>query len=155
MKDGFLRVAAATPQIKTADCDYNAEAIAVLAEQGAQQGAGLIVFPELSLTGYTCGDLFAQQTLQNGALNALHLLCERTAALDAVLVVGLPVTNEAKRFNCAAVLFKGKVLGLVPKKNVPNYREFPVQQFALTGKRFRLAQICCLCAKTCLSSLLV
>ncbi len=124
MKDGFLRVAAATPQIKTADCDYNAEAIAVLAEQGAQQGAGLIVFPELSLTGYTCGDLFAQQTLQNGALNALHLLCERTAALDAVLVVGLPVTNEAKRFNCAAVLFKGKVLGLVPKKNVPNYGEF-------------------------------
>ncbi|MDD6175331.1 MAG: NAD(+) synthase [Firmicutes bacterium] len=124
MKDGFLRVAAATPQIQTANCALNANAVAELARQGAAEGAKLIVFPELCLTGYTCGDLFAQQTLQRGSEQALRSLCEQTESFDTVLVVGLPLEYGTRRYNCAAVLLHGRVLGVVPKKNIPNYGEF-------------------------------
>ena len=124
MKDGFLRVAAATPQIQTANCALNADTVAELARQGAAEGTKLIVFPELCLTGYTCGDLFAQQTLQRGSEKALRSLCEQTESLDAVLVVGLPLEYGTQRFNCAAVLLHGRVLGVVPKTNIPNYGEF-------------------------------
>ena len=124
MKDGFLRAAAATPQIQTANCTLNADAVAELARQSAANGAKLVVFPELCLTGYTCGDLFAQQTLQRGCEMALRSLCEQTESLDAVLVVGLPLEYGTQRFNCAAVLLHGRVLGAVPKTNIPNYGEF-------------------------------
>ena len=91
MKDGFVRIAAATPALRVADCAYNAEQTISLARRAADEGAAVVVFPELGLTGYTCGDLFLSQTLLEGAESALDHILEETAALNAVLLVGLPV----------------------------------------------------------------
>ncbi len=124
MKDGFVRVGAATPEIKVADCMGNAGRTVDLAKQAAQQGASIVVFPELGLTGYTCGDLFLSETLLSGAQEALERVLQETAALDAVLVVGLPVRLGAALYNGAAVLCRGKLLGVVPKTHIPNYAEF-------------------------------
>ncbi len=124
MKDGFLRTACATPKIKVADCGYNSEQIVKMAQAAADNGASLIVFPELCITGYTCSDLFLQRTLILSAEKALEYIIKQTESLDAVIIVGLPVRFGAALYNCAAVLNKGKILGLVPKKNIPNYSEF-------------------------------
>lgn len=139
MKDGFLRVACATPNIRVADCAYNAKSICELARQGAETGASLIVFPELCVTGYTCGDLFLQKTLQQGAEDALFTILQETAELDCVLVVGLPVPAGGKLFNAAAILLRGNILGLVPKTFIPNYSEFyELRHFAPAEGRFEL-----------------
>ena len=124
MKDGFLRVAAATPDIKVADCDYNAGEIIRLAKEAAESEACVIVFPELCITGYTCGDLFLQKTLLDGAKKALRRIADETADCNALIIVGLPFEAFGKLYNCAAVLNKGHILGLVPKTNIPNYAEF-------------------------------
>ena len=124
MKDGFLRTACATPQIKVADCSFNAQQIITMAETAVNNGASLVVFPELCITGYTCSDLFLQKTLILSAEKALGDIAEKTASLDALILVGLPVRKGAALYNCAAVLSKGKILGLVPKRNIPNYSEF-------------------------------
>ena len=124
MKDGFLRTACATPQIKVADCGFNAQQIITMAETAVDNGASLVVFPELCITGYTCSDLFLQKTLLLSAEKALGDIAEKTAHLDALILVGLPVRRGAALYNCAAVLSKGKILGLVPKRNIPNYSEF-------------------------------
>ena len=124
MKDGFLRTACATPQIKVADCSFNAQQIITMAETAVNNGASLVVFPELCITGYTCSDLFLQKTLLLSAEKALGNIAEKTANLDALILVGLPVQKGAALYNCAAVLSKGKILGLVPKRNIPNYSEF-------------------------------
>ncbi|MGN1458359.1 MAG: NAD(+) synthase [Acutalibacteraceae bacterium] len=124
MKDGFLRTACATPQIKVADCSFNAQQIITMAETAVNNGASLVVFPELCITGYTCSDLFLQKTLLLSAEKALGEIAEKTASLDALILVGLPVKKGAALYNCAAVLSKGKILGLVPKRNIPNYSEF-------------------------------
>ena len=124
MKDGFIKVAAATPVIRVADCMFNANAAADTAKQAAKQGVHLLVLPELCLTGYTCGDLFLQSTLLEGACCALHELREQTRALDLLVVAGLPVRRRGKIFNCAAVLYHGRVLGVIPKTWLPNYGEF-------------------------------
>jgi len=140
MKDGFLRAACATPEIRVADCEYNAEAIAALAKEGAKAGASLIVFPELCITGYTCGDLFLQRKLIQGAEEALARVCAETAALEAVVVVGLPVVVRDKLYNAAAVLFNGRILGLVPKTFLPNYSEFyELRHFTPGGGRFEFS----------------
>lgn len=123
MKDGFLRVAAVTPAIHVADCDHNAAQI--LQEINTLPAdTAVAVFPELCLTGYTCGDLFLHPTLLRGAENALSLLLHKTADKDTVIIVGLPVADGAALYNCAAVLQSGKLLGLVPKSNLPNHGEF-------------------------------
>lgn len=124
MKDGFLRTACATPHIKVADCTYNAEKIIEMAQTAVNSGASLVVFPELCITGYTCSDLFLQRTLLVSAEKALESIIENTKSLDAIIIVGLPVRYSSALYNCAAVLSKGKLLGLVPKKNIPNYSEF-------------------------------
>lgn len=124
MKHNFLKAAAATPSIKLADCAYNAAQIIACAEKAAKQGVELLVTPELGLTGYTCGDLFMQNTLQTGAVQALQTICEKTAGYSLILLVGLPVVFGGKLYNVAAVLQSGKVLGLVPKTHLPNYSEF-------------------------------
>jgi NAD+ synthase (glutamine-hydrolysing) len=125
MQDGFIRVAAATPEVTVADCRYNAEAVCAILRQAAECGVNLIVFPELCLTGYTAGDLFAQDTLRLGALEALaQVLAESEALGSLIAVVGLPFRLEGKLYNCAAVLQSGKILGLVPKTWLPNYAEF-------------------------------
>lgn len=134
MKDGFVRIAAATPALRVADCAYNAEQTISLARRAADEGAAVVVFPELGLTGYTCGDLFLSQTLLEGAENALDHILEETAALNAVLLVGLPVRCGAALYNCAAVMTGGKLLGLIPKTYLPNYAEFYEARHFSSGK---------------------
>ena len=124
MEYGFIKAAAITPQIRVADCDYNAGQICTELERAAERGVNLAVFPELCITGYTCGDLFLQETLLNGAQNALETIIRKSRDFNLIGAVGLPVAFENKLYNCAAVFSKGKLLGLVPKKNIPNYGEF-------------------------------
>lgn len=133
MQDGFVKIAAATPDLRVADCAYNASEIVKLARQAAAKGAHLVVFPELCLTGYTCGDLFLQRTLLDGALAALDTVCRETAALNAAVVVGLPLVHQGKLFNVAAVLCGGKIEGIVPKQFIPNYSEFYEQRHFVSG----------------------
>lgn len=124
MKDGWIKIACVTPKIRVADCGYNAEQIIANAKEAAEHGAKLIVFPELCISGYTCGDLFQQQALLQGAEEALKLILTETKALPAVLVVGLPFVFNGSLYNCAAVCCNGFLVGLVPKQNLPNYGEF-------------------------------
>ncbi len=124
MKHGFLRVAAATPVIRVADCGYNAEKIKELIEVANQKEINLVIFPELCVTGYTCGDLFLQDALLRGALEAVKEIVSYTVSTDLVAVIGFPYTVKGKLYNTAAVIQSGKVLGLVPKMSIPNYTEF-------------------------------
>ena len=124
MKDGFLRVASATPHIKVADCTGNAQKIIAMAKEASANGASLVVFPELCITGYTCGDLFLQRALLNSAQENLKVIIRETKELDCVILVGLPVRANSGLYNCAAVICQGELLGLVPKKYIPNYSEF-------------------------------
>ena len=118
MKDGFIRVAAVTPDIKVADCSHNADEIIKYAKEAARNDASVIVFPELCITGSTCGDLFLQNTLLDGAKAALEKIAKATAKCDAVIIVGLPYEVYDKLYNCAAVIWNGDVVGIVPKKNI-------------------------------------
>ena len=115
MRDGFIKVAAGTPRIKVADCDHNAGQIVALMEAAAAQGVKVLALPELCVTGYTCGDLFLQDTLLDGAERALGRILEETRELDMVTALGMPIRRQNKLYNCAAVIHKGKILGLVPK----------------------------------------
>lgn len=124
MKDGFIKVAAATPKIKVADVAYNAESIINDIFTANMQGVKLIVFPELAITGYTCGDLFGQRLLIDAAYKQLLRIKEDTKELEIISVVGLPMIEKGKLINAAAVLYKGELLGVVGKKNLPNYNEF-------------------------------
>nr|WP_300128767.1 NAD(+) synthase [uncultured Butyricicoccus sp.] len=124
MKDGFLKVAAATPRIRVADCAYNTARVEELIGEVAEQGVSLCVFPELVLTGYTCGDLFLQQALLDAAQDGLNRILQSSARIPMVVVIGLPVQAGNALYNCAAVCYKGQLLGLVPKQNIPNYSEF-------------------------------
>ena len=133
MQDGFVKIAAATPDLRVADCAYNASEIVKQAKQAAAKGAHLVVFPELCLTGYTCGDLFLQRTLLDGALAALDTVRRETAELNAAVVVGLPLVQQGKLFNVAAVLCGGKIEGIVPKQFIPNYSEFYEARHFVSG----------------------
>jgi len=124
MTDGFFRVAAATPKIKVADPVYNREQICGLIEQGAGEGAGIMVFPELCLTGYTCGDLFLQFPLLNSARQELKEVIQATKGKQMLVFIGLPWEYGSKLYNVAAAICDGTLLGLVPKLNLPNYSEF-------------------------------
>ncbi|MCR4907698.1 MAG: NAD(+) synthase [Lachnospiraceae bacterium] len=124
MKDGWLKAAAVTPEVKVADPFFNAGEIIRASREAAERGAKLIAFPELSLSGYTCGDLFLQETLLKGCLEALERIRKETASIDALIILGLPFEYRGKLFNTAAVLQSGELLGLVPKLNLPNYSEF-------------------------------
>ena len=128
MKDGFLKAAAFSPALRVADCTYNAQQILADVQAAAARGVKLAVFPEFCLTGYTCGDLFLQETLLEGALDALNTVCRETAELAAVIVVGLPLRVRGKLYNVAAVVNAGDVLAFVPKTHLPNYSEFYEQR---------------------------
>ena len=124
MKDGFIPVAVATPEVEVANCAKNAAATVQLVEEAAARGVKLLVLPELGLTAYTCGDLFLQPTLLRGAEAALAAVLDATRGKELLVAVGLPVAVQQTLYNCAAILHDGKVLGVVPKVHVPNYSEF-------------------------------
>ncbi|MBO5523085.1 MAG: NAD(+) synthase [Roseburia sp.] len=124
MKQGFVKVAAVTPKIRVADTKYNGKLICDLMKNAAEQGAKIIVFPELCITGYTCGDLFLQEKLLREAREELFTIAAATAETDAIVFVGLPIAHMGKLYNAAAALCGGQVLGMVPKTYLPNYNEF-------------------------------
>ena len=124
MKYGILRAACAVPQLAVADCSHNAEAIVSLVQQAHEKQIRLLVFPELSITGYTCGDLFLQHTLQQAAYAALRNICEQTRSCDVLFAAGLPVELHGARYNCAAFILRGEVLAVIPKTFIPEYAEF-------------------------------
>ncbi|HBH95448.1 MAG TPA: NAD(+) synthase [Ruminococcaceae bacterium] len=124
MKDGFIKTAAATPKIRVADVQFNGGSIISDIKSAAEQGVKLVVFPELCITGYTCGDLFGQRLLAESAYSVLERIKEETKELEIISVVGLPLIRDGKLINAAAVLYKGDILGTVGKKNLPNYNEF-------------------------------
>lgn len=124
MLDGFIRVAAASPKIKVGDVDYNIAKTVSLARKAAAKDTAVIVFPELGITGYTCGDLFEQKALLDKAKIGLFDLAEQTSDLNTVIIAGLPYELGGKLFNVAAVIHQGDIIGIVPKQNVPNYSEF-------------------------------
>ncbi len=124
MKDGFIKVAAASPKLKVADCDYNGEQILECIREAEQKGVKILVFPELCISGYTCGDLFLQDALLNGCIRTLETLLRATVDMDILYVVGMPFVYRNKLYN-TAVFCKGReILMMVPKTNIPNYQEF-------------------------------
>lgn len=134
MIEGFLRVAVATPKIKVADVRFNTEAVLREIAEADRQGASLLVFPELVLTAYTCADLFHQTILIERAAAALDEVAEATRRTQLVAVVGVPYMVDHKLYNCAAVLHAGRILALVPKKNLPNYSEFYERRWFTPGQ---------------------
>ncbi len=124
MKDGFIKVAAATPEVRVADCIWNGEQTIQLIEEAELQGIKVLVFPELGITGYSCGDLFLQDTLLNAAKKTMWKIAEATEGKDVFVFVGLPLEIKDKLYNVAAAIQNGELLGLVPKQYVPNHSEF-------------------------------
>lgn len=140
MKDGFLKVAAATPDIKVADTVYNTAEIIKNIEAAAEKGAKVIVFPELSITGYTCGDLFLQESLVEAAAEALKKIVWEASAYDMLVFVGLPVQIGTKLYNVSAAIKDGKVLGFIPKTNVAEASE--ERCFARAWKKVKNVDFC-------------
>ena len=133
MKYGFLRAAAASPGLRVADVAYNTQEIIKSMREYAARNAQLLCLPEFCLTGYTCSDLFLQETLICGAEQGLAEILAASCGLNLVTVVGLPVRRSGKLYNCAAVVCDGKLLGLVPKTHLPNYSEFYEKRHFLPG----------------------
>lgn len=124
MKDGFIKVAAATPKIKVADPAYNTEEILKIIDETEKNGASILVFSELTISGYTCGDLFLQQPLLTECKNQLLRIVKATENKSMLVVVGCPIAIKQKLYNCAVVISDGSILGIVPKTHLPNYSEF-------------------------------
>jgi len=133
MNNGFVRVAAAIPELRVADCAYNVARMADLVRKGEEEKAQVICFPELSVTGYTCADLFQQQQLLNDAQKALNELQLLTFTTTSVIIVGMPVRVQAHLFNTAVVLQGGHILGIVPKTHLPNNNEFYEKRWFTSG----------------------
>ncbi len=133
MDYGFVRVAAAIPPVSVADCRANVEGIIGLMNEAAARGVQLVVFPELSITAYTCGDLFGHRLLLDEAEHSLQYLLEQTASLPLLSVVGMPVASATRIYNCAVVFSGGKIRGVVPKTYIPNYNEFYEARWFTSG----------------------
>lgn len=132
-KYGYLRVAAAYPVVELADPETNSLRIAEMIKDLSEKGTRLIVFPELCLTGYTCGDLLNQPLLPDNAMKQLGFLQDATRSLETTAVVGLPVRYRGRLYNCAAIIKEGEILGIVPKCYIPNYDEFYEQRWFSSG----------------------
>jgi len=124
MQNGFIKVAAATPDILVADCDFNAQSIINSMKNASENGAKVVAFPELCVTGYTCGDLFLQKQLITSAFCGVKKIASESIGLNIIAIVGAPIFCLGKLFNCAVVIFDGEILGIVPKTHLPNYSEF-------------------------------
>ena len=134
-ENGFIRAAAASPALRVADCTYNADQIIGVMREYAEKNVQLLCLPEFALTGYTCSDLFLQDTLLRGAEDGLAAILKASEGLNVVVLVGLPVRHNGKLYNCAAVLCNGELLGLVPKVHLPNYGEFYEKRHFIPGMR--------------------
>lgn len=132
-KFGFLKVAAAIPSLRVADCIGNMERMAALAEEAARHGVEIVAFPELAVTAYTCGDLLLQPTLLDAAEEALARLARATRKLPLAVIVGAPLRHGSTLYNCAVVMSQGKMLGVVPKSYIPNYGEFYEERWFASG----------------------
>lgn len=133
MKHGFIKTAAITPKVRVADPVFNAEQICMEMDNAVESGAKIIVFPELCITGYTCGDLFLQEVLLKEAKEQLIKITAHTADKDALIFVGLPMMWKNKLYNVAAALHSGEVIGIIPKVNIPNYAEFYEGRYFVKG----------------------
>ena len=147
MDFGFIRVAAAIPSVKVADCTYNIAHIEPLIRQAAQQGAAVVALPELSITGYTCADLFNQPFLLQQAEIALGTLLQKTADLPTLCIVGMPVAFHNQLYNTAVVFCQGHILGVVPKSYLPNYNEFYEARWFASGAELSDKQQITLCGQ--------
>lgn len=122
---GLVKIACISPEVRVGDCAFNCEQIVALAKKASANGVKIALFPELSVTGYACGDLFFQRALRQGAIDGLKKITDELAQTDIVAIVGLPVSDATGRvYNASAVVYRGEVLGVVPKTNLPNYNEF-------------------------------
>ncbi|MBQ7759370.1 NAD(+) synthase [Anaerotignum sp.] len=126
---GYVKVGAAVPKLKLADCVYNKEQILEIIKEAAAKGVRVLSFPELCLTGYTCADLFLQRPLLEAAEKAVAEIAEAVKEIDMFILLGTPVALDSQAFNCAAALYKGEILGLVPKTHLPNYSEFAEERW--------------------------
>jgi NAD+ synthase (glutamine-hydrolysing) len=133
MNYGFVKVAAAVPELKVAGCFYNAEKIIEMSREAESSGSQIVVCPELSLTAYTCADLFQQHLLLREAIVGLGSVTESTKSLKLLIIVGFPLLLDNQLFNCAAVIQKGRILGIVPKTYIPGYREFYEERWFAPG----------------------
>lgn len=133
MNNGFVRVAAAIPELRVADCAYNITRMAEIVEHAEMDAVQVLCFPELSITAYTCADLFLQQKLLSNAQNALLEFCNLTAKSDIVSIVGLPLAVNNQLFNTAVVIQAGNIVGIVPKINLPNHNEFYEKRWFTSG----------------------
>ncbi|MBR5952922.1 MAG: NAD(+) synthase [Pseudobutyrivibrio sp.] len=134
MKDGFIKVAAITPNVKVADVDYNCQEIVKSIQEAAEKDAKVMVFPELSITGYTCQDLFLQDALLEAAKCGLKTIKNYSRNIDGIIFVGLPLDFNGKLYNVAAAISRGKIQGIVPKIYLPNYCEFYEARHFMSGK---------------------
>lgn len=124
MKDGFVKVAAAALDVRVADCAYNAQKVMQAMDQALAGGAKVLALPELCLTGYSCQDLFLQETLRRGAWDALQEVVAHSRGMELLVFVGLPFAMGGRLYNCAAAVMDGRLLALIPKTHIPNYNEF-------------------------------
>ena len=133
MNFGFNKIAAAVPGVKVANCHYNVEQIELLSRKAVEQGVQVVAFPELCITGYTCGDLFLQPLLQEDAISALQWLLDKTASLPLIQVIGMPLAMENRLYNVAVIFSQGRIYGVVPKTYMPNYNEFYEARWFTSG----------------------
>ena len=143
---GFVKVAAAVPTVAVADCSTNAARIEALMLRAEKAGVAVTVFPELSLTGYTCADLFSQTTLISAAEEALSRLLDASVEMRGAFVVGLPVEVRGALFNCAVVISRGEIVGVVPKQNLPNHGAFGESRWFASGVSMEF-DYCTLCGR--------
>jgi len=141
MNNGFVTVATAIPAVKVADCMYNVQQIETFIAQAEGKGVEVVVFPELSITGYSCQDLFQQNLLLEQTESAMLMLLDFTRQLDIISIVGLPVVVGDLLLNCAAVLQRGEILALIPKTYLPNYSEFYEKRWFASSQDLRPAEI--------------
>ena len=135
MKDGFVKVAAVSPSVKVADCEFNASQICEGIQRAFDDGANVVVFPELSVCGYTCGDLLLQNVLLQSAENAVEKIKDFCTGKQIFVVIGAPVVVCGKLYNCAVAIYDGKILGIVPKRNIPSYAEFYEGRYFESGDK--------------------